>query len=303
MIHVENLVKKFAGLTAVDNISFDVGEGEIFGFLGPNGAGKTTTIRMLASLIAPSSGKITINGRESSSNGDYIRSIIGILTETPGMYEKNTAYENLRFFSSFYRLDRSRVGLNFEKFLKMFELWDRKNDPVAAFSKGMKQKLAIARALIHEPKILFLDEPTAALDPESAYMVRNFIETLRKENITVFLCTHNLEEAQNLCSTVCIIKNKIIRTASLSELQNFKGSKEFELCLTGSPEEYRNIFEKYSGRIEYSFSGSLVELKIKDYENINPLLIRELAGAGAGVLYFNEHRKSLEDIYLELIKG
>ena len=303
IISVKNLVKKFGGLVAVENISFDVSEGEIFGFLGPNGAGKTTTIRMLTTLIAPLSGEILINGMNIKKDADQIRNIIGILTETPGMYEKNTAYENLKFFASFYKIDEHIIKANIEKFLKMFELWDRRNDLVVTFSKGMKQKLAIARALIHEPKILFLDEPTAALDPESAYMVRNFIESLQKEKITVFLCTHNLEEAQDLCNTVCIIKKKIIKIASLYELQNLKTAKIFNLGLLDSPEKYTNIFDKYKDNIEYSFSNNAVDFKIKHYEKINPLLIRDLINEGAQILYFNEYKESLEDIYLELIKN
>lgn len=302
MIHVENLIKKFSELTAVDNISFNVAEGEIFGFLGPNGAGKTTTIRMLATLIAPSSGEILINGINIKKDADYIRNIIGILTETPGMYEKNTAYENLKFFASFYKIDKSIITANIEKFLKMFELWDRRNDLVVTFSKGMKQKLAIARALIHEPKILFLDEPTAALDPESAHMVRNFIESLQKEKITVFLCTHNLEEAQALCNTVCIIKKKIIKIASLYELQNLKDVKTFNLGLLDSSQKYKNIFDKYKDNVEYSCLNNTVDFKIKNYKEINPLIIKELINEGAKILYFNEYKESLEDIYLELIK-
>jgi ABC-2 type transport system ATP-binding protein len=302
IIHVENLIKKFAALTAVDNISFDVTEGEIFGFLGPNGAGKTTTIRMLTTLIVPSSGEILINGINVKSDAGSIRSMIGMLTETPGMYEKNTAFENLKFFASFYKIDESRINANIEKFLKMFELWDRRNDPVVTFSKGMKQKLAIARALMHEPKILFLDEPTAALDPESAHMVRSFIESLQKEKITVFLCTHNLEEAQDLCNTVCIIKKKVIKIASLYELQNLKDTKVFNLGLLEDPRRYKNIFDKYTDNIEYSFSNNTVDFKIKDYKKINPLIIKELINEGAQILYFNEYKESLEDIYLELIK-
>ena len=303
IIHVENLVKKFAEFRAVDNISFDVASGEIFGFLGPNGAGKTTTIRMLTTLIAPSSGEILINGINTKDDAGSIRNIIGILTETPGMYEKNTAYENLKFFASFYKIDSSKINTNIEKFLKMFELWDRRNDLVVTFSKGMKQKLAIARALIHEPKILFLDEPTSALDPESAHMVRSFIESLQKEKITVFLCTHNLEEAQALCNTVCIIKNKIIKIASLYELQNLKDVKVFNLGLLDNPKNYINIFDKYKDNIEYSYSANRVDFKIKDYKKINPVIIKELTDEGAQILYFNEYKESLEDIYLELIKN
>ena len=303
IIHVENLVKKFTELVAVENISFDVAQGEIFGFLGPNGAGKTTTIRMLTTLIAPTSGEIVINGMNIKKDAEHIRSIIGILTETPGMYEKNTAYENLKFFAGFYNVEESTIKTNIEKHLKMFDLWDRRNDLVVTFSKGMKQKLAIARALIHEPKILFLDEPTAALDPESAYMVRNFIDSLREEKITVFLCTHNLEEAQDLCNTVCIIKKKIIKIASLYELQNLKDARIFNLGLLDNPEKYKNVFDKFIDNIEYSISENTVNFKIRDYEKINPLIIRELINEGAQILYFNEYKESLEDIYLELIKN
>ncbi|MCL4385000.1 MAG: ABC transporter ATP-binding protein [Cyanobacteria bacterium] len=302
MISAQNLTKKFGSLTAVDNISFEIPEGEIFGFLGPNGAGKTTTIRMLATLIAPTSGKILIDGRDARSNSDYIRNIVGILTETPGMYEKNTAYGNLKFFASFYKVEPSIININIEKFLKMFELWDRRNDLVITFSKGMKQKLAIARALIHEPKVLFLDEPTAALDPESAYMVRNFINNLRKEKITVFLSTHNLEEAQDLCNLVCIIKKRIIKMASLFELQNSKEIKNFDLGLKENPKKYISVFNKYKDKIQFSFSDNNVNLKIKDFEDINPLIIKDLVNDGAQILYFNENKESLENIYLELIK-
>ena len=302
MISVQNLTKKFGNLTAVDNISFEIPEGEIFGFLGPNGAGKTTTIRMLATLIAPTSGKISIDGRDTHSNSDYIRNIVGILTETPGMYEKNTAYDNLKFFASFYKAEPSIININIEKFLKMFELWDRRNDLVVTFSKGMKQKLAIARALIHEPKVLFLDEPTASLDPESAYMVRNFINNLREEKITVFLSTHNLEEAQDLCTLVCIIKKRIIKMAVLSELQNSKEIKNFDLGLKENPKKYISIFNKYKDKIQFSFSDNNVNLKIKDFEDVNPLIIKDLVNDGAQILYFNENKESLENIYLELIK-
>jgi ABC-2 type transport system ATP-binding protein len=304
MISAQNLTKKFGNLTAVDNISFEIPEGEIFGFLGPNGAGKTTTIRMLATLIAPTSGKILIDGRDARSNSDYIRNIVGILTETPGMYEKNTAYGNLKFFASFYKVEPSIININIEKFLKMFELWDRRNDLVVTFSKGMKQKLALARALIHEPKVLFLDEPTAALDPESAYMVRNFINTLREEKITVFLSTHNLEEAQDLCNIVCIIKKRIIKIAPLEELQNSKEFKNFDIALKENPKKYLNIFNKYKENIQFNFSekDNNVNLKIKNFEDINPLIIQDLVNEGAQILYFNENKESLENIYLELIR-
>ena len=246
MIQVENLTKKFGNITAVDNVSFDIKDGSIFGFLGPNGAGKTTTIRMLSTLIKPTSGHVIIDGKELSKNGEYIRSILGILTETPGMYEKISAIENLNFFSGFYGIEEKKRKQNIEKFLKMFDLWDRRDDLVSTYSKGMKQKLAIARALIHEPKILYLDEPTAALDPESAFMVRNFIENQKNEKTTVFLCTHNLEEASNLSDVVCIIKNRIIKISTLEDLQRSKKGKKIEIVFNQPADRYTGILRDFT---------------------------------------------------------
>ncbi len=303
MIKVKGLVKKFEKITAVDNISFDIADGEIFGFLGPNGAGKTTTIRMLTTLIRPSSGTIEIDGMDSSSDAEKIRKIIGILTETPGMYEKLSAFENLRYFASFYNIEEKKIKANIEKFLKMFELWERRNDMVATFSKGMKQKLAISRALVHEPKILFLDEPTAGLDPESAFMVRKFIENMKNNKITVFLCTHNLEEAQSLCDTVCIIKNKIIRTASLKELQNLKNQRTFILKLKKPDDRFMGIINNFKDCINYRIENEKIILNIENFEKNNPLLIKELVKNDAEIIYFNEKKESLEEIYLELVKG
>jgi len=303
MIKVEGLTKKFGNFLAVDNISFNVKPGEIFGFLGPNGAGKTTTIRIMASLISPSSGKVQVEGREISENAQYIRSIIGILTESPGLYERMSAYENLLYFAGFYNIEKLKIASNIEKFLKMFGLWERRNEMVAAYSKGMKQKLAISRALIHEPKILFLDEPTAGLDPESAYMVRNFIESLRNNNTTVFLCTHNLEEAQVLCSTICIIKTRIIKTASVYELQNSSNLKTFELVTLDEPSFFENILKKFGPQLDYSIEGNKVFLKINDFQMTNPALIKDLAAAGIKITAFNEIKESLEDIYLKLIRA
>ena len=303
MITVENLTKKFGDITAVENISFDINESEIFGFLGPNGAGKTTTIRMLSTLIPPTSGKITIDSRDNRSNGEYIRSITGLLTESPGMYEKISAYDNLEYYSSFYNIPGSIRKNNIEKYLKMFDLWDRKDDLAGTYSKGMKQKLALSRALIHEPKILLLDEPTAGLDPESAHMVRIFIENLKKEKTTVFLCTHNLEEASNLSDRVCIIKKKIIRIATLSELQNDDKNKRVEIIFTDDADRYVKLLEGASGVKTIHTEKNRATIVIEKPETSNPLIIKKLIDSGAGILYFNEVKATLEEIYLDLIKG
>lgn len=302
MITVENLTKKFETVTAVENISFNINESEIFGFLGPNGAGKTTTIRMLSTLISQTSGKITIDNRSPESDGEYIRSIIGLLTESPGMYEKISAYDNLEYYSSFYNIPGTKRKDNIERYLKMFDLWNRKDDLVGTYSKGMKQKLALSRALIHDPKILFLDEPTAGLDPESAHMVRNFIESLKKEKTTVFLCTHNLEEASNLSDRVCIIERKIIRIATLSELQSDDKNKRVEIVFTENASKYIKLLEEIDKIKDIQADNNRAILVIEEPEISNPLIIKKLVGNGAEILYFNEIKATLEEIYLDLIK-
>jgi len=302
MIKVENITRKFEKITAVENISFQIKESEIFGFLGPNGAGKTTTIRMLSALIQPTSGKITIDNRSPQKDGEYIRSITGLLTESPGLYEKISAYDNLSYYSSFYNISEKKRKDNIKKYLKMFDLWDRKDDIAGTYSKGMKQKLALSRALIHEPKILFLDEPTAGLDPESAHMVRNFIESLKKEKTTVFLCTHNLEEASSLSDRVCIIKKRIIKIASLTELQKNKKNKEVEIIFKGNTKKYIKTLKQIKEISGIEASKNKINLFLKKPETVNPIIIKKLIDCGAEILYFNEIKASLEEIYLDLIK-
>jgi ABC-2 type transport system ATP-binding protein len=303
MIQVENLSKKFGNILAVDNVSFEIKDGSIFGFLGPNGAGKTTTIRILSTLIKPTSGNVIIDGRELSKNGEYIRSILGILTETPGMYEKISAIENLNFFSGFYGIDEKKRKQNIEKFLKMFNLWDRRDYLVSTYSKGMKQKLAIARALIHEPKILYLDEPTAALDPESAFMVRNFIENQKNEKTTVFLCTHNLEEASNLSDVVCIIKNRIIKISTLEDLQKSTKGKKIEIVFNQPADRYAGIIRDFTEITNLEVKEDKINFSIETPEKINPAIIKKLVDSGAEIVYFNEIKASLEEIYLNLIRS
>ena len=196
MIYTENLAKKFGTILAVDSLTLDVAEGEVFGFLGPNGAGKTTTVRMLTSLIGPTGGSATVAGFTVGQQDTEIRRTVGVLTETPGMYDNLSAEYNLRIFAELYEV--KDVKGQVEKYLKMLGLYERRLDAAGTFSKGMKQKLAIARALLHEPRVLFLDEPTAGLDPEASHLVREFIAELKKEGRTIFLCTHNLDEADRL---------------------------------------------------------------------------------------------------------
>jgi ABC-2 type transport system ATP-binding protein len=207
MIETKGLTKKFGEILAVDRLSIEVEEGEVFGFLGPNGAGKTTTIRMLSALIAPTQGESRVAGYEIGKENYEIRKRVGILTESPGLYDRLSAERNLEFFAHLYEVDD--VAGQVEKYLRMLGLWDRRQDEAGTFSKGMRQKLVIARALLHEPKVLLLDEPTSGLDPEAAKLVREFIGGLKREGRTIFMCTHNLDEADRLCDRIAFFNPSI----------------------------------------------------------------------------------------------
>ena len=212
MIRTESLCKYFQSnhreIKAVDGLNLQVQEGEVFGFLGPNGAGKTTTVRLLACLIGPTAGRAWVNGLEVGKEDTGIRGQIGILTESPGLYERLSARRNLEIFAELYGV--KDVAGQVRKYLELLDLWDRRDTEAGTFSKGMKQKLAIARALLHEPPVVFMDEPTSALDPESAKTVRDFIETLRGQGRTIFLCTHNLDEAERLCDRIGVFRQHLI---------------------------------------------------------------------------------------------
>ena len=217
MIVVRGLTKTFDTVKAVENLTFSVQSGEVFGLLGPNGAGKTTTIRMLTALIAPTSGEAFVAGFKIGDGDKAIRRAVGILTETPGMYEGLSAEKNLVFYARMYEVQD--VAGQVEKYLRMLGLWDRRHELVGTFSKGMRQKLAIGRALLHEPKVLFLDEPTSGLDPQMARTVRDFIQELREQGRTIVLTTHNLDVADRLCDRIGVIRSRLLILDSPAELR------------------------------------------------------------------------------------
>jgi ABC-2 type transport system ATP-binding protein len=306
MIQTQGLTKRFnkskkeAPITAVDGLTLEVAEGEVFGFLGPNGAGKTTTVRMLTSLIAPTEGRAFIDKLQIGSDDQAIRSRVGILTETPGMYERLSAEYNLILFARLYGV--KDVKGQVEKYLRMLGLWERRFDEVGSFSKGMRQKLAIARALLHEPRIVFLDEPTSGLDPEAARLVRDFIEELKTEGRTIFICTHNLDEADRLCDRIGIFKTRLITVDSPEALrEKLFGRKvvfHLQAMLPGLAERVRGLpAVKDAQAVDNRLLVSL-----EDPEAQNPGIVRMLVEAGAGVQFVGELRHSLEDIYLEMIR-
>src|SRR6478672_5763974 len=235
VIRTEKLTKRFGALTAVDGLDIEVREGEVFGFLGPNGAGKTTTLRLLCALIAPTSGTAEVAGFRLGSQDEQIRASVGILTEQPGLYERQSAEDNLLFFATLFGLAPAAARSQTERYLRLMGLWDRRAEAVATFSRGMKQKMAIARAAIHEPRIVFLDEPTTGLDPDAARTVREFIAQIRGEGRTVFLCTHNLDEADRLCDRIAFFRRTIIRIDTPADLREELYGHATEFRITPSP--------------------------------------------------------------------
>jgi len=301
MIHAENLTKRFDDTLAVDNLNLDVAEGEVFGFLGPNGAGKTTTVRMLTSLIGPTSGTATVGGFAIGKQDTTIRRTVGVLTETPGMYDNLTAEYNLRIFAELYEV--KDVQGQIEKYLRMLGLWERRFDEAGSFSKGMKQKLAIARALLHEPRILFLDEPTAGLDPEGAHLVREFIAELKKEGRTIFLCTHNLEEADHLCDRVGVFRTRLLVVDTPSRLRASVFGRKVIFHLRAADEILAGDIRKLPFVREVRVVDNKLVVTMDEPEARNPEVIRSLVKAGADIQFVGELRHSLEDVYLQLVKS
>jgi ABC-2 type transport system ATP-binding protein len=300
MILTEDLTKQFSSTLAVDSLSLQVTEGEVFGFLGPNGAGKTTTVRMLACLIKPTRGRAVVNGLTVGQDDTAIRRTAGLLTETPGLYDNLSAEYNLRIFAELYEV--KDVPGQVEKYLRLLGLWERRFEPAATFSKGMKQKLAIARALLHEPPVLFLDEPTAGLDPESARLVRDFIADLRQQGRTIFLCTHNLDEADRLCDRVAVFKTRllVVDTPARLRAQVFGRKVVFHL------QSLQGVWTDRVSALPFVREARAVENKLlvtlDDPEANNPAIVRLLVEAGAQVQFVGELRHSLEETYLQLVR-
>jgi ABC-2 type transport system ATP-binding protein len=304
VIDTENLTKKFGDLTAVDSVTLNVDEGEVFGFLGPNGAGKTTTVRMLACLVAKSSGSATIGDYEIASTADQpkIRRMIGLLTENVGLYEELSAYDNLDIYGRYYKLGEQKRRERIEYLLKLLELWEKRDVAAGTFSKGMKQKLAIARALIHDPEVLFLDEPTASLDPEASKTVRDFILELKKEKRTIFLNTHLLDEAERICDRVAILKTSLITIGSPQDLRHSLSDRKVKVQLQRVDDAIISSVKKMGYQIGEVTENSIV-INLKEPERENPAILRTVQGAGGNVVFVTEVGSSLEDVYLKLVKG
>ncbi len=302
LIDTENLTKKFGDLTAVDNVTLHVNDGEVFGFLGPNGAGKTTTVRMLCCLISKTSGKASIGGCEISNKEDSlkIRKIVGLVPDNVGLSEHLTAYDNLDFYGRIYDCPDAQRKENIKRFLEMLGLWEKRNVLAGMFSKGMKQKLAIARALIHEPQVLFMDEPTVNLDPESAKTVRDFILELKKEKRTIFLNTHNLDEAQRICDRIAILNTSLRAIGTPEELEQAVKGKRTVIAL----EQVSNAIEKALKKLplkNLAIEANKITFDIADPRE-NRAVVEAVVLAGGHINSVNVVGSTLEDVYLKLVR-
>jgi ABC-2 type transport system ATP-binding protein len=300
-LSVSHLSKRFGERLAFDDVSFDVGKGEVFGFLGPNGAGKTTTVRVLGTLIAPTAGSATVAGMPlTPENGVEIRRRIAIMPESPGLYVRLSVRENLECFADLYEVPdpRSRI----DRTLHAVDLVDRADDACGSLSKGLRQRVALARALLGDPEVLFLDEPTAGLDPVAARDVHELIDGLRKQGVTIFLTTHRLEEAERLCDRVAILNTTLRTIGRPEELRDRLFARTLTVRTVAPLKEPDQVFAGLPAVTGWHQDGAAsYVVSVSDPAVAAPAVARALAATGADVLALSESQHTLEDVYLELV--
>ncbi|MFC1687007.1 ATP-binding cassette domain-containing protein [Patescibacteria group bacterium] len=296
IIEVKNLSKSFGDIKAVNDVSFSVHQGEVFGFLGPNGAGKTTTINMLITLLKPTGGNAQVNGFDSQKDQDKVRASIGVIFQDPSLDDKLTARENLKFHSLLYNLSGEKMNQRIAEMLEMVDLQKRKGDLVETFSGGMKRRLEIARGLLHHPKVLFLDEPTIGLDPQTRAHIWDYILNLRKrEDITMFMTTHYMDEAEH-CDRIAIMdRGKIIALDTPANLKKAVGGDVITLKTDNNTAAEKDIEEKFNLDVQIK-DGELVFTKEKGDEFI-PELFKRIS---VGVQSISVHKPTLNDVFLKL---
>ena len=301
MIKTENLTKHFGDFKAVESVNIEVHAGEVLALLGPNGAGKTTTVRMLTSVLRPTSGRAWIAGHDVVQQPAKVRASVGVLTEHHGLYDRMPAAEYLDFFGKVYQLDAKERRARADRLLDHFGLMDARNRRIGEFSKGMRQKLALARALLHRPPVLLLDEPTSAMDPESARLVRDALHELRSDERAIIICTHNLAEAEELAGRIAIIRGgHVIANGSPAELkQKYLGQSEYEACL-GEPLADRPVILP-DGVILTGCGPDSVRFTTPHGTGDNPRVLRTLLDQGLAVISLAEVPRSLEQVYLKVM--
>jgi ABC-2 type transport system ATP-binding protein len=300
-IETTALTRKFRQKIAVEDLTLKVPKSSVFGFLGPNGAGKTTTVRMLAGLLPASSGTAVVAGCRLDGDLSQLRYRIGFLTESPGLYEQLTAWQNLLFFARLYGLPEKKARSQIEKYLKLLGCWEDRHRPVGTFSKGMRQKTAIVRALAHEPEILFLDEPSSGLDPSTARFFRDFVKSLRASGRTVFLTTHNLAEAEDVCDSIAILKTRLILEGSQTQIRSELSGNVVTIRFSGKAEPWLSVVQQLEYADQAMPDGQALRVSLENPPIDVPKLVRALVEAGAEIQAVEPARKSLEEIYLELV--
>ena len=302
MISASQITRRFGDRVAVDNVTFTVQGGEIFGLLGPNGAGKTTTLRMLGGLISPSAGTVAIDGRPfTRATAGALRARIGFLPETPGLWDNLTVADNLQVYAKLFGV--ARPDLAAERVLRLFELWDRRGDRVALLSKGMKQKLALARALVHEPDVILLDEPAANLDPKTSRSVRDLLLDLRRQGRAIVISTHNLAEVERFADRVGLVSTSLIAIGEPAALRREVFGRRLRVRLAGTfpPAAELAAAATRAGGHDVRIDGLDLSMVLEDPDAATPGVVRALVDAGAEIREVFDEQPALEDVYLKLL--
>jgi ABC-2 type transport system ATP-binding protein len=301
MIETHNLTKHFADFVAVDDVTLEVKSGEVLALLGPNGAGKTTTVRMLTSILRPTRGTASVAGYDVVRQAAYVRAHVGVLTESHGLYLRMNGREYLEFFGELYGMDAAQRSEQAESLSTRFGLREALDRRLGEYSKGMRQKLALVRAMLHDPSALLLDEPTSAMDPHSARLVRDAIHDLRGGGHTIIICTHNLPEAEELADSIAIIRRgQIVAKGTPAELKSrLLGPPLIELRLA---ENLNGLSRRLSERVEIDSQGTdWIRYRTPDPYHMNPTIISDLAAQGVKVVTVSEVSQSLEEVYLRVV--
>jgi len=303
MIEAANLHKIFGSFQAVCGISLDIAAGEVVALLGPNGAGKTTTVRMLSAILKPTKGYARVAGYDVIAQAREVRHVVGLLTEFPGLYNRMLPMDYLQFFGALQGMDRAECIRRSMLLLKQFGLWDAREKRLDSYSKGMKQKMALIRALIHDPPVLFLDEPTTAMDPQSARTVRNAIAELRAARRTILLTTHNLTEAETLADRIAIVSGgAIVAEGTIAQLtRQLMGEALWELRLAARSDGLALLIDDLV-RVEVT-GDDWVRYRCAEPRQINPQIITRLAARGIPIVALTELPRRLEDVYLSIVGG
>jgi ABC-2 type transport system ATP-binding protein len=301
MLTATHLTRRFGDRLALDDVSFTLAAGEIFALLGPNGAGKTTTLRILAGLIAPSAGSVQVEGESMRpESASRLRARIGFLTESPGLWDRLTVRQNLLVYAQLYGLPSP--GRAVDEALDLFGIADRGADRAALLSKGLKQRVALARSLLHNPRIVMLDEPTAGLDPESARAVRDLVLRLREQGRTVLLCTHNLDEVERVADRVAVLRTRLVALGKPDELRDRLFPSRVRVVLAEPAERYAAVL-RGAGLADVTTDGFVLSVALHGTSFTTPALVRRLVEAGANVDSVMPEEPRLEEVYLKLLRA